>query len=278
MRKKIVGLLLAFCLTGTLAMEAHGEELYGRDDWKVTFTAQNEMVSNFGQGDLDDAVSGMEPGDSIVLTLSLKNENQEAATDWYMTNKVLYSLEDRSANTGTTGGAYTYELIYTNRNGVENVLFTSDTVGGEFGEESGIDSESAGEGLHAATSALEDYFYLDTLNPSQGGTITLRIVLDGETQGNDYQDTLADLQMNFAVEVQPGPVTVEETPPPGNPDEPDNPNNPTSPPSSGTTVVKTGDETNLSPYFAAMAASGVLFLILGLYGVKQNRKEKKGDA
>lgn len=272
MRKKTAGLLLAFCLTGTFAMEAHGEELYGKDDWQVTFTAGNEMVSTFGKGDLDDAVSGMEPGDSIVLTLRLKNENQQAATDWYMTNKVLYSLEDRSANKGTSGGAYTYELIYTDKNGEQNVLFTSDTIGGEYGEESGVNSTDVGEGLHAATSSLEDYFYLDTLNPSQGGTITLRIVLDGETQGNDYQDTLADLQMNFAVEVQPGPVTVEETPPP------DNPGSETPTPPTSTTVVKTGDETNLSPYFAAMAASGLLFLLLGLYGVRQNRKEKKGDA
>ena len=34
------------------------------------------------------------------------------------------------------------------------------------------------------------------------GIITLEVALDGETQGNSYQDTLADLQMNFAVELR----------------------------------------------------------------------------
>ena len=38
--------------------------------------------------------------------------------------------------------------------------------------------------------------------------VTLKVVLDGETQGNTYQNTLASLQMNFAVEktgTVPGP-------------------------------------------------------------------------
>lgn len=262
MRKKLTGLLLAFCLIGAASMDARADRLTGKEGWQVTFTSQKQMVDNFSKGEMDDAISDMEPGDSILLTINLKNDNNESATDWYMLNEVLYSLEDRSANTGTTGGAYTYILTYINKNGVSNVLFSSDTIGGETME--------GNEGLHAATNALEDYFYLDTLNPGETGKITLEVALDGETQGNDYQNTLADLQMRYAVEVRPGPTTVyEENPGPGN--------TPTPPPTT-TTVVKTGDETDLLPYMIAMAGSGLVFLILGIYGMRKNRKDKKEAA
>ena len=42
--------------------------------------------------------------------------------------------------------------------------------------------------LHEATDALEDFFYLDSQTTGQQGTIRLRVSLDGETQGNSYQN------------------------------------------------------------------------------------------
>lgn len=242
MKKRLMSLLLAcFCLGG-IAMDARAENYHGEDGWTVSFTAERAMVSNFKTTDMDDAVSGLQPGDTITFELDLKNENA-TSTDWYMTNKVLYSLEDRSANRDTAGGAYTYVLSYKDHNGAETVLFSSDTVGGD-------NISAAGEGLHEATGALEDYFYLDTLAQGQAGSITLIVALDGETQGNDYQDTLADLQMNFAVE------EVDDT--------------------TRTTIVKTSDESDLGGLFIAMTVSGVLLLGMAVYSLKQGRKEKKG--
>ncbi len=205
------------------------------------------MESNFRTADMDDAVSGLQPGDTITFELDLKNENS-TATDWYMTNKVLYSLEDRSANRGTAGGAYTYVLSYKDHNGEETLLFSSDTVGGE-------NISAGGEGLHEATGALEDYFYLDTLTTGQVGSISLVVSLDGETQGNDYQDTLADLQMNFAVELNVTPTEEEQ--------------------SRRTNIVKTSDESDLGGLFAAMTVSGVLLLGMAVYSLRQGRKEKR---
>ena len=250
MKKKSMSLLLVFCLLSRMGMEVQADDLVGQSGWKVTFTADNKMESNFGQSDMDEAVSGMQPGDNITFTLYLESQS-ENITDWYLTNEVVNSLEDKSANSDTGGGAYTYYLAYEGSNRSQ-VLFDSDTVGGEGSD----------EGLREATGALQDYVYLDTLNPGQSGTITLRIALDGETQGNNYQDTLADLQMRFAVEVREPITRVErepnETPPPGR-----------------TLIVRTGDDTNLVPYVVVMAVSGMLFLVLGIYGMKQNKKNKK---
>ena len=247
MKRRLISLLLAcFCLGG-IAMDVRAEDYHGEDGWTVSFTAESAMESNFRTADMDDAVSGLQPGDTITFELDLKNENS-TATDWYMTNKVLYSLEDRSANRGTAGGAYTYVLSYKDHNGEETLLFSSDTVGGE-------NISAGGEGLHEATGALEDYFYLDTLTTGQVGSISLVVSLDGETQGNDYQDTLADLQMNFAVELNVTPTEEEQ--------------------SRRTNIVKTSDESDLGGLFAAMAVSGVLLLGMAVYSLRQGRKEKK---
>ena len=193
MRRRIWRLLLAAGLIASMTVTAHAETSYGDPDWAVTFTEDEKMESNFKTADLNDAIYGIQPGDNVILAIQLKNANS-ATTDWYMTNEVLYSLEDRSRNAATEGGAYTYKLLYTAADGTETTLFDSDEVGGE-------NVNGAGEGLHQATDALSDYFFLDTLKKGQSGKVTLEVALDGDTQGNDYQNTLADLQMNFAVEL-----------------------------------------------------------------------------
>ncbi len=256
MGKKLFGLLCLSALLVCGPVGVHAETSYGSDDWSVRFTEEKKMVSSFKTGDLDDAIYGLQPGDNVIITLDLKNENS-TATDWYMTNEVLYSLEDRSSNSATSGGAYTYILTYTDKDGKKTTLFDSDTVGGE-------NSGAAGEGLHAATSALEDYFYLDTFTKGQSGRITLEVALDGETQGNDYQDTLADLQMNFAVELNTTATTSRRNPD-GERHRED---------SARTTVVRTGDESNLTPFIMAASISGSLLVVFSVYGQMERKKEK----
>ena len=130
MRKKSYGLFLMLLLLVFIPIKAQAETSYGSDDWSVVFTADSKMDCNFSTSDMDDVIYGMQPGDNAILTIHLKNENKKA-TDWYMLNKVLYSLEDRSPNKGTRGGAYTYILTYTNASGVPKTLFDSETVGGD---------------------------------------------------------------------------------------------------------------------------------------------------
>lgn len=257
MKKRLMGLFLtASCLIGCAVLPVHADEFTGGEGWRVTFTAENEMATNFTETDIVDAVSGLQPGDSITFTVELKNENPATAS-WYMANKVLSSLEDSSKTNTTKGGAYTYNLTYWNQQGEEEVLFDSDTLGGD-----GENVDAAGVGLRAASSSLENFFFLDTLVTGQEGKITLRIMLDGETQGNAYQNTLADLQMNFAVELAQPVVRVDDV-------VQDDVT------SRRTTVVRTSDDTNLVPYFIAMGVSGVLVLGLGVYSLRQSKKEKK---
>ncbi len=272
MRKRLLTLVL---LAGTLICApaaARAETL--TSERNISFTSDNKLSEDRSAADMNSAVYELQPGDDITITLNLKNDNASAA-NWYMTNEVLQSLEE-TAGSGASGGAYEYELTYTDPAGAREVLFTSDTVGGE--------NSSSRVGLKAATSGLEDFLYLDTLSPGQRGVVTLRVALDGETQGNDYQNTLASLQMNFAVDtttVNNQTVTrvVDEN---GNPILVDDNGNPVADDDGGngsharTGIVRTGDENDLLPYVAAAGVSGLLLLILAIIGIKERKKAEKG--
>ena len=88
-------------------------EEYKGGDWGVEFTGEG-MVSNFTSADISDAVYSLQPGDSVTISLNLENKSG-VSSEWYMTNKVLSSLEDHSED--ARGGAYAYRLSYTERPG-----------------------------------------------------------------------------------------------------------------------------------------------------------------
>lgn len=256
MKNKFVGVLFSLGLAVAAmlpisSMSVSANTLSGGDDWKVEFTEDEKMESNFKTSNMDDTISGMQPGDDAIFTVSLQNDN-DITTDWYMSNKVLKSLEDDSKNHGTAGGAYTYYLEYTAADGTKSVLFDSERLGG---------TSAAGTGLHQATDALGDFFYLDTLPKGKGGYVTLRVVLDGETQNNDYQDTLAELQMNFAVMMRAAGEYYDEggrkTPP---------------------RIVKTGDDKNMTPFFIISAVAAAVLVGLAVTGVITRKKEQKEGA
>ena len=108
-------------------MRDFAEHYYGKEGWNVTFSADGSLQSNFQTSEYNDPIQGLEPGDDITFTVTLRSEYEDV-TDWYMTNEVLHSLED--ADSSATGGAYSYTLTYKGPS-EEKVLYTSDTGCGE---------------------------------------------------------------------------------------------------------------------------------------------------
>ena len=242
------------CSISVTAYAGHKETTIG----SVWFNTDGKTMSNDFQKNLTDKnvesalldrLSSLQPGDDVTFTINLRNDYSKS-TNWYMTSKIVSSLEEGTAR----DGAYTYRLWYKNNtSGKETEIFNSNRVGG--------DSSS---GLMEINKALkedydkngEKYFYLDNLSRGQGGQIFLNIELDGETQGNAYQDRLADLKMNFAVQVAEQSGTTTST-------------------TSSRSAPKTGDEHNLLPYYIAMIISGLLFLYFALDSYT-DRLYKKG--
>ena len=112
MRKKTMRYLLLAGLLFFMPATARAESL--TSERNVSFTKDNKLESDYAGSDLDSAVYGLQPGDDITITLNLKNENP-AAANWYMTNEVLQSLEETTGS-NASGGAYEYELAYTDPN------------------------------------------------------------------------------------------------------------------------------------------------------------------
>ena len=277
--KKRIGMLLLtvlICMATNITVLA--DELSGGSDWLVEFNAKKEMVSNFSTANFDDVLDYMQPGDSASFQVEIKN-SYETATDWYMTNKVLKSLEDASKT--ASGGAYSYILTYTDPKGKIITLYNSEEVGGES-------YLKDLEGLHEATSALTDFFYLDTLEKNAVGKVSLYVKLDGETQGNDYQDTLAQLQMNFAVEIAPVSeghektqryeeryvdkriIITEEDQYVINDENVATTNN------IPVLTVKTGDDTMVLPLVITAGILGLLLVVVGVAGIRLRKQIKRG--
>lgn len=204
--------------------------VFAQDAGSVTYDG-DKLVSKFKSID----VSDMQPGDSQEYAITVKNDGKEK-TDWWLSNEVIQSLED---STEASGGAYTYVLKYN-----DEVIYSNDTVGGE--------EATSGGGLHEATDAMEEFFHFTTLNPGESGVVTLQVALDGESQGNAYQDATGEIELIFAVE----PYEEGEPTPP-----------------TPTPAPKTGDDSNMLPYYIVAFGAGALLLLLGLGRMKKSRKE-----
>lgn len=246
MKKRIFATALTLAVLLAAAATAFAET--STEEWDVTFTGENTLESNYTAANLSSKVFAMQPGDTVNLTLHLSNENG-SPSNWYMSNEVLQSLEE--SGRAASGGAYEYELSYTAPDNSANVLYTSDAVGGEQQDGDRV-------GLKNATEGLEDFFYLDTLEAGERATVNLRVSLDGETQGNAYQDTLARLQLNFAVDpVVSREEVVTRT---------------------DLRAVQTGDKNTSLPFLIAAGVSGLLLLLLALFGTRERKKRKNRAA
>lgn len=254
MKKKILCLAMAVLMTAGTSMTAFAEHIEGSKNWTVSFDG-DQMNSNFDASEMSSEVYKMLPGDSMELQVGIKNDSKDE-TDWYMTNEILQSLEE--SQSAADGGAYTYRLVYVDHSSKETVLYDSDTVGGEA-------DSAAGEGLEQATNALGDYFYLDRLQTGEAGSVHLTVALDGETQSNGYQDTLAKLQMNFAVEKVTASVEYK----------PGDPIKKTEIKKVVKSGPKTGDSTNLIAICAVALVSGLVLLFFGIRAMK--KKQGKGE-
>ena len=243
----LVGAVLAAVCLPASAFAAH---LEGKKGWTATYTAGGKMTETYPDNDQNsfaDTLSHLQPGDDVTFTVKAVHSKGKAA-DWYVSNEIIKSLEAEGDD--AAGSKYSYEISWKGPK-QSRVLYSSDRVGGD-------DSE---EGLNEATNALDDYIFLERMSKGQSGTVTVKVALDGETEGNAYFDTLAQLRVRFAVEPVT-PDTEKNTPGGGSHD--------------NRTIVRTGDDTRLFPLYVAMVVSGVLLMALVVQTVREQRSERKG--
>lgn len=275
--RKVFAAILGLVLSLALPVSALADHIEGNTGWYVEYNEAGRVVDNYTQSSWADNVSKLQPGDDITLSIEIRQSN-DTPTDWYLSNQVLKSLESGDA----TGSAYGYTLSYEGPSN-SRTLYTSQSVGGM----------GSAEGLADATNAMDDYFYLGTLSKGEAGKVTLNVALDGETEGNAYFDTLAQLSLKFAVEpnVDPEPVVKNQTVVKNETVVKDTPNTTGTPTGGNTTnyvnrtvsgsksnLAKTGDETTLFPVYLAIAGAGIVCLALAIRNLRNKKDEEEGDA
>ena len=72
-KRRIIQFLLVFCLVMAAGTTVWAEKLNGNDDWKVEFTREKAMVSNFTTSNFDDVLDYMQPGDSAEFRVTIHN-------------------------------------------------------------------------------------------------------------------------------------------------------------------------------------------------------------
>ena len=235
MKKKILTACLVMLLVLASSVTALAETREGEKGWEVTFDGR-KMHSNFSASKIDSQITNkkMESGDTIKFTVTLRNTFNGQA-DWYMKNQVLEALEDAG---DLIGGAYDYLLTYTDKDNQSTILYSSDYFGG--------DGRYNGVGLHGATPSLDDYFYLDRMGDGDKGVINLTVKLEGESNGNNYQNTLARLQMDFATELTDGGTARRP--------------------------VRTGDQSRILLFVILTLVSGLLILMTAVMRLRGERE------
>lgn len=246
--KRILIALAVALLAGMVSPAgAYAKHLKGGSKWTATYTKRGRMTDNYSEKEFIDQVSHLQPGDDITFTVKAVHENDTEA-DWYIANDVIQSLEDSVAS--AEGSNYEYVLTWKGPK-QSRTLYDSEHVGG--------DVQNAGdpEGLNEATDALDEFIFLEQMKKGDKGTITLKVTLDGETEGNAYFDSLAQVKIRFGVEpITPERVRRER-------------------PTNDRIIVRTGDETRLFPFYVAMALSGIALMGLVVWSIRDRRKDRE---
>lgn len=233
MKKKLFTLCMTCFLVLASSVTALAEDKKGEAGWEVVFDGK-QMTSNFSNGKIDEQIAGLQPGDSVEITINLKNKYNGQA-DWYIRNEVGKSLETAVAN----GAAYDYELTYINKAGETTTLFSSEYFGGN--------GKYSGQGLMAAAKTLNNFVSLDRLGSGDTGTVKLKVRFEGESGVNAYQNTSARLNMQFATEVVDGNGTRRP--------------------------VRTGDQSRILLFVVLMLVSGLFLLVLAVMRLRRDNEE-----
>ena len=134
--------------------------------------------------------TGIRPGESKTLTLTLSNEYSEEMK-FYVSAEIL----DNIAESGDRKAVYDFSIAKN-----DEIFFTT-VIGGE-------DKYNISSGKEYLTE--DNHILLDILKKGESDKITITLALDGDSAENAYQSQAGNIQLVFSVETPEGPPTVVE--------------------------------------------------------------------
>lgn len=196
MKKNIFGILMAVSLLvlfPVITVQAKEVKIGVDEDWYVSYDGKNVSKHNIDETNMMDKIGGVQPGDTVTYQVGYHNDTDKDA-DWYLSTKILQSLEQSNdgTSTGASGGIYSFVLSY-EINGSVTELYNSDTVGGDD------------KGLKGLLGSGDDtFFYVGRVASGKTGKVILSITLDGSTQNNDYMKKIASIAIRFGAQTVAG--------------------------------------------------------------------------
>ena len=241
--KRIGILLLAMAMMFGMVIPAVAETFESELTSEVTFTSDSKLYSTFHDDVIDDTIlEDLEPGDVAVFRIDVKNENEKEVNFW-MDHRTIDSLETWGSNLERNGAGYGFVVQYESGEKTQTLYYSGLQI-------EGVDFDpNTPSSMREMKINKDTYIYLDTYASGENGTVVLTVMLDGETMGNDYQATKVRIATEFAVEI----IETGE-------------------------IIKTGDTTNMLGYFIAMAAAGIVILVLAIILVRKRRNSDNGRA
>lgn len=156
----------------------------------ISFDGDSENYFEFStdKDELTDKFTGMMPGEKRSETFTLVN-NDKREMKFYLNTQVLKDLG------GDKAAGAVYDISFAR----DGEVFYEGTIGGEDGSLLDLSGNSMGENMLMAT-----------LKENQTSDITMSIGIDGDSMGNNYQNTVGELQFKFSVQYD-DPVVQEPT-------------------------------------------------------------------
>lgn len=195
-----------FGLVLLLAMETPVAVRAEEANKTVTLTEDNTIVYTDGNADIDNAFSGMAPGDTRTVTIRVQNDSEHTAS-FFISQETINSLEEKE---NASGGAYTYQLKVGTANDESATTLLSAIAGGY---DASLNADT--QGLSGITE-LENYQYFAELGEGEYTNVYLTLTIDGEgfdsTDIINYENAVGELAFQFRAYYEDRePVVVKET-------------------------------------------------------------------
>lgn len=180
MKKTMTAILVTLLMIFGLSGQALAADSY------VFEGGANAFVTDVS-GSATGGFTGMEPGETRDLTLSLTNGDSKDV-NFYMSAEILKNLAEQ----GDQNAVYTFTI---SKNGTP---FFETVIGG------GSDSQNISIGAEYLKE--DNTILLDTMAPGQKDTLTVSLALDGDSAENVYMNQNGKIQLVFSAG---SPVTNE---------------------------------------------------------------------
>ena len=191
MKKKALAVLGAVLMTFTgFSITAHAAGTPAEVK-KVILTNEDVITYTDGSIKLEDAFTGMAPGESRMAAIRIENQNSHFAS-FFISGEATKALEE--INDSAKGAAYEMQIsIGRDQASAVSLL---DMIAGGYSSE----LVASNDGLKDIT-GLKDYQFLAELKNGEYTNIYLTITLDGEgldsTSAVDYSNAIGSIEFNF---------------------------------------------------------------------------------